>query len=148
MGLKDLFAKHPHWGAVEFCIKSLSEKGFIAYLAGGCVRDALLGISANDFDIATNATPDQVEDIFEKTIAVGKQFGVIVIPFDHCQIEVATFRLDSEYKDGRHPENIEYSTPEEDAKRRDFTVNGMFYDLQKNEVVDFVDGQKDLKDRV
>ena len=147
-GVIEQFEKHPQWTEVSQCLQALHAKGFKAYIAGGSVRDALLGRQANDFDIATSAIPDQIEEIFEKTIAVGKQFGVIIVPFDGFQVEIATFRKDLEYKDGRRPDAVEFSSPEEDASRRDFTVNGLFFDTSTNKVIDFVGGQDDLRGKV
>lgn len=124
--------------------KSLKDKGFIAYFAGGCVRDHLMGQKPQDFDIATTATPDQVEKIFPKTVPVGKQFGVMLVVESDIPFEVATFRCEGGYQDGRHPAHISFTQPEEDAKRRDFTVNGLFYDPFEKKVIDFVDGIKDI----
>ena len=121
-------------------IQKLTSAGHVAYFAGGCVRDALLGIEAKDIDIATTATPEQVEYLFPQTVAVGKKFGIIVVVQGKQNIEVATFRKESDYKDGRRPEHIEYSGPEEDSVRRDFTVNSLFYDPIKKEVIDFQHG--------
>ena len=125
-------------------VKTLQSKGFQAYFAGGCVRDMLLGIHAKDFDIVTSATPDQIEATFEKTIPIGKQFGVILVEQGGHHFEVATFRSDSGYSDGRRPDAVIFTNAEEDAKRRDFTINGMFYDPVTEEVHDYVGGQKDL----
>lgn len=130
-------------------VQSLNEAGYIALWAGGCVRDSLLGKTPKDYDIATDATPDQVRSVFgrRRTIGVGESFGVIVVlgPKDAGQIEVATFRTDGNYLDGRRPESVEFSSPEEDAQRRDFTINGMFYDPVADKLLDFVGGEKDLK---
>ncbi len=126
----------------------LREQGHIAYFAGGCVRDMLSGKPANDFDIATDAPPETVQKIFRRTYAVGAKFGVIVVVENELQFEVATFRSDDAYVDGRRPVSVHFSSPEEDAKRRDFTINGMFFDPAKNEVIDFVGGQSDLKAKV
>ena len=126
----------------------LQDAGFKAYLAGGCVRDALLGRMANDFDVATEALPEELEKLFPKAIPVGKEFGVIILPFQGFQIEVATFRSDGEYRDGRHPEEVHFSSPKEDALRRDFTINALFYDLQTQQVIDYVQGQADLSQGV
>ena len=123
----------------------LDSHGYKAWLAGGCVRDSILGIKPKDFDIATDATPEQVEGLFEKTVSVGKSFGVIRVVTAGSDIEVATFRKDGDYKDGRHPENVEFSKPEEDAKRRDFTINALFYDVLKKESHDYVGGLQDIK---
>ncbi|RMF91713.1 MAG: CCA tRNA nucleotidyltransferase [Planctomycetota bacterium] len=127
----------------------LREAGFEAYWAGGCVRDQLLGIEPKDYDIATSARPRQVRRLFrkERTVAVGAAFGVIVVlgPPGAGQVEVATFRRDKEYLDGRRPSGVEYCGAEEDAKRRDFTINGLFYDPVEERVLDFVGGREDLK---
>src|SRR5256886_293927 len=123
----------------------LCERGHIAYFAGGCVRDMVRGLPAKDFDIATDATPDIVQKIFPRTYAVGVAFGVVVVVEDGLNFEVATFRSDGAYLDHRHPVDVRFSSPEEDAKRRDFTINGMFFDPEKNEVIDFVGGKDDLK---
>lgn len=126
-------------------VKILQKEGYIAYFAGGAVRDALLGKEAKDYDIATSATPDQILELFPKADSIGKHFGVILVKRKGMPYEVATFRTDGVYEDGRRPESVEFSTPEEDAKRRDFTVNGMFYDPMNDELIDFVEGQADLE---
>lgn len=123
----------------------LRQKGHTAYFAGGCVRDFLMGKEPEDVDIATSAHPEQVEALFSKTIPVGKQFGVILVLHDEKPFEVATFRTEGGYVDGRHPGHVSFSVPEEDARRRDFTVNGLFYDPFEKKVLDFVGGQDDLK---
>ena len=133
--------------AVEMAAK-LRRAGFTAYFAGGCVRDALLGVEPHDYDIATNATPEQVQTLFPKSQAVGAHFGVVVVRTGPDHVEVATFRTDGSYRDGRHPEAVAFSTPEEDAQRRDFTVNGLFYDPATDAVIDFVGGKADLQARV
>src|SRR3954467_6338809 len=122
----------------------LREQGHIAYFAGGCVRDMLRGLTPKDYDIATDARPETVQSIFPRTYAVGAHFGVIIVLEDGFQFEVATFRSDDAYLDGRRPTAVHYSSPEEDARRRDFTINGMFFDPRKNEVIDFVGGKADL----
>jgi poly(A) polymerase len=125
---------------------TLRRNGHQALLAGGCVRDLLLGRSPVDYDIATNALPDQVMALFPESVAVGAQFGVVFIPGDGFKVEVATFRSDGSYSDGRRPDQVIYAkTPEEDVKRRDFTVNGLLMRPETNEVLDFVGGQADLK---
>ena len=127
----------------------LRKNGFTAYFAGGCVRDFLMGKEPHDFDVATSATPEKVEALFPRTVPVGRQFGVIlVIDSANRYYEVATFRKDGGYQDGRHPEAVSFSGPEEDAARRDFTINGMFYDPEKEAVIDFVGGQKDLEQQM
>ncbi|WP_413584262.1 CCA tRNA nucleotidyltransferase [Bdellovibrio sp. HCB274] len=146
--VRTILQSHPHWSAVEAIYHRLTDKGYKAFLAGGCVRDALLGFKANDLDIATDATPDQIEQLFEKTINVGKVFGVMRVLIGGADIEVATFRNDGTYKDGRRPDHVEFSSPEEDAKRRDFTVNALFYDLENHQILDFVEGQKDLQKQI
>lgn len=133
--------------AVEVAAK-LSGAGFKAYFAGGCVRDALLGVEPHDFDIATDAVPDQVLALFPKSMAVGAHFGVVVVRTGNEHVEVATFRTDGSYSDGRRPEVVTFSSPQEDAFRRDFTVNGLFQDPVRNEVIDFVGGQADLQAKV
>jgi poly(A) polymerase len=125
--------------------KRLREHGHMAYFAGGCVRDMVRSLPPKDFDIATNATPDLVQKIFPHTYAVGAHFGVVVVVEDGMNFEVATFRSDGAYLDHRHPAEVRFSSPEEDAKRRDFTINGMFFDPEKNEVIDFVGGRDDIK---
>jgi poly(A) polymerase len=126
-------------------IEKLVHAGHTAYFAGGCIRDAMLGIKPKDIDIATTAKPEDVEYLFPHTVAVGKKFGIIVVVENKLNIEVATFRKESDYRDGRRPENIEYSGPKEDSVRRDFTVNALFYDPIKNEVIDFQDGVSDIQ---
>src|SRR6267142_2087218 len=123
----------------------LRANGHIAYFAGGCVRDMVRDLAAKDYDIATDATPDVVQKIFPHTYAVGAHFGVVVVVENEFNFEVATFRSDGAYLDHRHPVDVRFSSPEEDAKRRDFTINGMFFDPEKNEVIDFVGGRADLK---
>jgi len=129
-------------------IETLQASGFQTLLAGGCVRDHLLGVEPKDFDVATAATPDEVQELFgpKKTIAIGKSFGVITIigPKSAGNIEVATFRRDGGYSDGRRPDSVEFTDAREDALRRDFTINGMFFDPVKKEVIDYVNGQSDL----
>ena len=126
----------------------LRERGHIAYFAGGSVRDMVRGLPAKDFDIATDATPDIVQKIFQRTYAVGAHFGVVVVVENESNFEVATFRSDGAYLDHRHPVEVRFSSPEEDAKRRDFTINGMFFDPEKNEVIDFVGGHADLEKKI
>ena len=129
-------------------LKQIRAAGFTAFFAGGSVRDRLLGREAKDYDVATSATPDQIEALFPKTVAVGKAFGVVVVVEDGSETEVATFRADGGYQDGRRPDSIHFCGAEEDAKRRDFTINGMFYDPVENKVIDYVGGQDDLQKKV
>jgi poly(A) polymerase len=124
---------------------TLQRNGFQALLAGGCVRDTLLGRPAADYDVATDATPEQVLSLFPEGVSVGARFGVIVVPRDGLKVEVATFRSDVGYSDGRHPDSVVYSrTPQEDVQRRDFTINGMLMRHDSGEVLDFVGGKADL----
>jgi poly(A) polymerase len=125
--------------------RRLQEAGHTAYFAGGCVRDELLGLDPHDYDIATSAKPDEVQKLFPHTQAVGAHFGVILVMEHGRAFEVATFRSDHEYIDGRRPEMVTFSTPEEDAARRDFTINGMFHDPVADKFIDFVGGRDDLK---
>lgn len=131
-------------------VSHLREAGFTALWAGGCVRDMLLGSTPHDYDVATDATPNQVRKLFRRTLAVGAQFGVIEVLGDEpgLHVQVATFRSDGSYSDGRHPDSVKYGTPQDDALRRDFTINGLFYDPLKEEVIDYVGGQADLKLRI
>src|SRR6201985_3581580 len=122
----------------------LREQGHIAYFAGGCVRDMVRGLIPKDYDIATDARPETVQALFPRTYAVGAHFGVIMVLENGFQFEIATFRSDDVYIDGRHPSAVHFSSPEEDAKRRDFTINGMFYDAVAEQIIDFVGGQADL----
>lgn len=139
---------HPDYSHFLSVSNTLMQNGFKAYIAGGAVRDLLIGRQPKDFDFATNATPEQIEALFEKTIPVGKKFGIIVVVVGSLSVEVATFRRDGEYVDGRRPESIQIASPEEDARRRDFTVNSLFYDFQTDQVIDYVGGLQDLKNRV
>jgi poly(A) polymerase len=131
-------------------VRRLQEAGHQALWAGGCVRDELLGLVPKDYDIATDALPGQVRRLFRRTIAVGASFGVIEIlgpsdPSGPLKVQAATFRSDVSYSDGRHPDRVVFSSAREDALRRDFTINGMFFDPLKDELIDYVGGQADLK---
>ena len=124
----------------------LERHQYRALLVGGCVRDLLLGREPADYDVATDATPVEVAGLFPESVAVGAQFGVMLIPKDGLKVEVATFRSDVGYSDGRHPDRVVYSkTPEEDVERRDFTINGLLMRHDTGEVLDFVGGRKDLQ---
>jgi poly(A) polymerase len=123
----------------------LRERGHLAYFAGGCVRDIVRGETPKDFDIATDANPEAVQKLFPHTYAVGAHFGVILVVENGFQFEVATFRADDVYVDGRRPSAVHFSSPEEDARRRDFTINGMFYDPVAEKVIDFVGGRADIR---
>lgn len=126
-------------------VQTLQNNGFKAYFVGGCVRDMILGLEPQDIDIATDARPLDIAHLFEKTYPIGKHFGVVLIQENNHHFEVATFRSDSGYSDGRRPDFVTYSDPSSDALRRDFTLNGIFYDPIKDQYLDFVEGMSDLK---
>jgi poly(A) polymerase len=126
--------------------QTLRATGHQAYLVGGCVRDILLKREPVDYDVATDATPDQVQKSFPNSLAVGARFGVVIVTEGDEQVEVATFRSDVGYSDGRHPDQVVYAkSPEEDVRRRDFTINGLMLDPGNGQVLDFVEGRKDLQ---
>ena len=135
-------------------VRRLRESGYEALWAGGCVRDELLGLSPADYDVATSARPQQVSAVFRKTVEVGASFGVVEVigprrlDGSFPKVQVATFRSDGAYLDGRRPESVRFSSAEEDAQRRDFTINGMFFDPLDGRVIDHVGGQADLKAKV
>jgi poly(A) polymerase len=135
--------------AAESIVRRLQSAGHTAYFAGGCVRDELRGEPPHDYDVATSARPEQVEALFPRhSDLVGKSFGVVIVRWDGAMVEVATFRRDGPYRDGRHPDSVEFTTAEEDAHRRDFTVNALFLDPVTGEVHDFVQGREDLERRL
>ena len=139
------FEKKNFAGALEI-VKTLAEKGHEVFFVGGCVRDALLGVTCDEIDIATSATPEQIQRAFAKTVAVGESFGVVLVIREDVKFEVATFRRESRYGDGRHPQRVDYTkSPEEDVLRRDFTINGMLYDPLSGELYDYVEGLADLQ---
>jgi poly(A) polymerase len=129
-------------------VKRLRRNGFEALLAGGCVRDMLLGRAASDYDVATSARPEDVVKIFRRTLKVGAKFGVVIVLTGDKQVEVATFRSETGYADGRHPTSVKFASAAEDASRRDFTINGMFYDPVEKKIIDYVNGQADLKNGI
>ena len=133
-------------------VRKLRAADFEALWAGGCVRDELLGLVPKDYDVATNATPEQIRDAFgrRRTLTVGAAFGVVTVlgPRAAGQIEVATFRTDAAYSDGRHPDSVSFADAEHDARRRDFTINGLFFDPIAGQVVDYVSGQEDIQRRI
>ena len=131
--------------AAEGICDTLRTAGYRALLAGGCVRDLLLGVAPKDYDIATNATPDMVARLFSRTVGVGAAFGVQLVMLPEGPFEVATFRHDGPYLDGRHPSFVEFCNEQMDAERRDFTINAMFYDPVTGGIVDYVGGQADLQ---
>jgi poly(A) polymerase len=131
-------------------LRALRGAGHVAYFAGGCVRDLLLGLAPKDWDVATDAPPPRVRKIFPRTQAVGAAFGVILVRQGQSIVEVATFRADGPYEDGRRPTDVRFTTAEEDARRRDFTINGLFLDPLEGsgKLIDYVGGRQDIKDRV
>lgn len=131
-------------GRARRVVERLRAEGHVALLAGGSVRDLLLGVEPLDFDVATDASADEVQRLFERTVPVGAKFGVVLVVIDGQPIEVATFRSDVAYADGRHPVAVRPASPQEDARRRDFTINGMFLDPESGEVFDYVGGRADL----
>jgi len=134
--------------AAERIVATLRDAGHVAYFAGGCVRDALMGVEPKDFDVATDATPDQVSRLFRRTKKVGAKFGVVMVRLEGHELEVATFRSEGDYPDHRHPEHVQFTNAQADANRRDFTINGMFFDPVANRVIDDVGGQADLQARI
>ncbi|MBX3442789.1 MAG: CCA tRNA nucleotidyltransferase [Planctomyces sp.] len=140
---------HDHRSFAVEVVRRLRDAGHIAYWAGGCVRDLVRGRTPQDYDVATDAKPDTVRNLFgrKRTVAVGEAFGVVVVlpPPGASPVEVATFRSEGPYLDGRRPESVVFSSPEEDAQRRDFTINGMFYDPLEDRILDFVGGRDDLQ---
>ncbi len=129
-------------------LETIRNAGHTAYFAGGCVRDSLMGREPKDYDIATSATPDQVKTLFPDGDTIGAHFGVILVKRGGFHFEIATFRQDGEYSDGRRPDSVRFSDAENDALRRDFTINGLFEDPITGEIVDFVGGREDLADQV
>jgi poly(A) polymerase len=129
-------------------VRRLRSEGFRAYLVEGCVRDLVMGREPKDYDVATDATPPQVVKVFPDALTVGAQFGVVIVPSEAGNVEVATFRSDGPYADRRHPREVRYAhTPQEDVRRRDFTINGLLYDPSSDQVLDFVGGQADIRAR-
>jgi len=142
-------AKPADKSAALWVLRRLREAGFEALFAGGCVRDMLLGAPSTDYDIATDATPRQVSKLFHTVLLVGAKFGVAMVIHKDRMVEVTTFRSDLSYSDGRRPDAVRFSaSPSEDARRRDFTVNGMFYDPIAGKVIDTIGGRRDLRRRV
>jgi poly(A) polymerase len=142
--------RHPQMtmrSAALFVVRRLQRAGHVALFAGGCVRDMVMGKRPHDYDIATSATPPQVLELFRRTQKVGAKFGVVLVRLGTHAIEVATFRKDMEYTDGRRPSGVQFTDAVEDATRRDFTINGMFYDPVRREIIDHVNGQADIAAR-
>jgi len=137
-----------HYTTAKKVVQKILDRGYVALFAGGYVRDLVLKHPSDDIDIATDAPIEILQEIFPKTIPVGINFGIIIVVEDEHRYEVATFRKESEYKDGRRPERVEKATPKEDALRRDFTINGMFYDPIKEKIYDYVGGKEDIQKEV
>lgn len=153
MTILRIFEKHPHWQDIVDVLNKMAKHKHTAYLAGGCVRDALLDKLPHDFDIATSATPDEVKAVFPQSLEVGRAFGTMIVPIQNKhsgnhQVEITTFRRDGVYADGRHPSTVSFTNAEEDARRRDFTVNALFYDHKNKRIVDYVNGQDDIRKRI
>ena len=132
----------------EEIVRTLTEKGYIAYFAGGCVRDMIMSIEPKDYDITTNAKPEDIKRLFKRTILVGEKFGVIVVVKDGINYEVATFRSEIGYKNGRHPDKVIFTDEKEDVKRRDFTINGLLFDTLENRIIDYVGGKDDINNKI
>ena len=140
------------WNEANPCVRTarilcrvIRDAGHVAYWVGGCVRDALLGIDPQDIDIACDAPPEKIQSLFPRTVAVGARFGVVLVVDGDVETEVATFRRDGAYADGRHPSSVSFDSAEEDARRRDFTINALYYDPFGDSLLDFVGGAQDLK---
>jgi poly(A) polymerase len=143
-----ILPKDPLSKAALAIVQRLQQAGHAAFWVGGCVRDFLLGRAPGDYDIATSALPEQIEQCFRRTIPVGRKFGVIVVVERKHQFQVATFRAEADYADGRHPQKVSFGDARADALRRDFTVNGLFYDPVRKELHDWVGGEQDLRARI
>jgi poly(A) polymerase len=140
---------NPQRKAAAEIVRRLRAEKFQAYFVGGCVRDLVMGRQPADYDVATDATPNQILQIYPESLTVGAAFGVMIVPRDAGNVEVATFRSDGRYADGRHPDEVTFArTPEEDVRRRDFTINGLLFDPVKEKILDFVGGQADIQRRV
>src|SRR5207249_11859780 len=126
-------------------VQRLQKAGFPAFWVGGCVRDFLLGREPGDYDVVTAALPEQIEKLFKRTVPVGRKFGVIVVVEGAHQFQVATFRAEADYRDGRHPERVTFGDARADACRRDFTVNGLFFDPAQKKLHDWAGGEADLR---
>ena len=141
-------AEHSLRSSALEIVERLQLAGHPAFWVGGCVRDFLLGREPQDYDIATSARPEQIEKLFKRTVAVGRKFGVMVVVENGQPFQVATFRAEADYRDGRHPEQVTFGDAEADAQRRDFTVNGLFYDPAAETLHDWVGGEKDLRAKI
>ncbi len=139
----------PLFKKAQMTVRSLRSAGHVAFMVGGCVRDMLYRRDIEEFDIATSATPEEIRQLFPRTVAVGESFGVMIVLEEDNSFEVATFRKDLRYKDGRHPESVLYGADErEDVERRDFTINGLLMDPESKEIIDYVGGRQDLKNQI
>ncbi|MBY0314523.1 MAG: CCA tRNA nucleotidyltransferase [Bdellovibrionales bacterium] len=146
-----IFTSHSDWPEVEEILKKIQSQGFKAVLVGGCVRDALIEgkrASSGDLDIATDATPEDIQALFDRVEMVGKSFGVSMVVINKKSFEVSTFREDSQKSDGRHPESVKYTTIDKDVYRRDFTVNAIYYDPLNDQLMDFVGGVEDVQNKI
>ena len=144
MTIKGLKIPEEFYGRLSDFINTFKKNGFECYLIGGCVRDLILGYEIYDYDFATNARPEQVMKLFRRVIPTGIKHGTVTVLIRDMEFEVTTYRADGNYSDGRRPESVSYSDSlEEDVKRRDFTINGMAYDVLTDEIIDMVkNGQK------
>ena len=147
--IEEKLSQNPQWEEARKIIQRLSKANYLSVLAGGGVRDSLLGFVPKDFDIATSAKTEDILKIFPSAKKTWSKYGTTLIPFKNLRghLDVTTFRKETAYKDGRHPDHIEYTSIEEDAQRRDFTINALFYDIEKKKIIDFVGGLKDLEDK-
>lgn len=134
--------------AAERIVQRLHAAGHVAYFAGGCVRDHIMGREPTDYDVATDAPPQRVLELFRRSRKVGQAFGVVMVCAEGAWVEVATFRTEWGYSDHRHPDHVQFSDAQHDALRRDFTINGLFYDPASDQVIDYVGGQEDIRHRV
>ncbi|HBM17080.1 MAG TPA: phosphohydrolase [Lentisphaeria bacterium] len=140
------FKKNEFFRGALSILKALRDRGFDSYFVGGCVRDAILGVEIKDIDIVTSALPSQINSIFDRTHNIGAAFGIVNVVINSINYEVATFRKETSYKDGRHPDSVVFAkTPQEDAMRRDFTINALFYDPFLDSILDYSEGLLDLK---
>ncbi|MCF7806253.1 MAG: CCA tRNA nucleotidyltransferase [Simkaniaceae bacterium] len=137
-----------HYRTAVSIVQKLHNQGFTTYFAGGWVRDHLLNFLSDDIDIVTDASVDELRVLFEKTIPVGEQFGIVIVLENGYRYEIATFRKETGYEDGRRPTQVTSATPEEDAGRRDFTINGMFFDPLSGEIYDYIEGKKDIEAKI
>ena len=143
-----VFENHKNWPFIKDIFQKFDRKGFRVLLVGGCVRDFLLHRPFRDFDLVTDATPDIIHEIFPEALSFGKVFGVLKLVLEDSYIEISSFRKDGPYKDGRHPTYVLFGDEKEDARRRDFTINSLFYDIKRDCVIDYFFGERDLKNKI